>query len=127
MLSRWRRWKFINPWKVINRDNECNLKDVEVGITNKFNWSWLEKALTLTRKDRIMRGRCCCSRCGFAITSRLASRRYRENGSEKNCKLQSRKRKLGIVSQQASERKKKAKEVLRKKAEKERAARITII
>ena len=37
-------------WKVINRGDECNLKDVEVGIKNKFNWSWLEKALTLKVK-----------------------------------------------------------------------------
>ena len=46
----------------------------------------------------------------------LASRWYRENVAEK--KLQSRKRKLGIIFLQASVSKKKAKEILRKKEEK---------
>ena len=71
-------------WKVINCRDEHNLKDVEVGIKNKFNWSWLEKSLTLKVKigsreedvvvhgvDSIRKinkpGKCLCTWCDAEI------------------------------------------------------------
>ena len=29
--------------KFVNRDGRVNLKEIDKGIKNKFNWSWLEE------------------------------------------------------------------------------------
>ena len=84
----------------------------------KYAMQALEKSASkiFVRKDKLHDpvGRSLCN------NFRLASRRYRENVAEKNCNLQSQKGKLGIVSHFfLFVSKKKAKEVLRKKAEKD--------